>query len=119
MAAAAAAAAAPNMALPLGVRPMLAAPGSGSAAIGIKSAFSPITSVSAAPTSALRYPYPGGQRALPFPLPYPASFFPSLTPMGYGYNAAMAAAVASAGSRKITGATYSMCCPYGTSPPDK
>ena len=110
---------APNIALPLSMRPMLAASGSGVGPIGMKSAFSPITTVSATPTSAIRYPYPGGQRALPFPLPYPASFFPSLAPMGYGYNAALAAAVASSGTRKVSGATYSMCCPYGTSTPDK
>ena len=109
----------PSLAFQMGGRPMLPIASVMNGGIGMKSAFSPISTVATTPVGALRYPYPAGPRGLPFPLPYPTSFFPGLTGMGYGYNAAMAAAVASAGSTKVSNAGYGLCCPYGTSPSDK
>ena len=95
------------------------------AAVGVKSAFSPITSVgsSHAAAAALRYGYPHGARGFTF-MPYPPGLLPNLASMGYNYNAMAAAAVASAASQKVGGPglqPYSnpLYCPYGAPTQDK
>ena len=91
---------------------------------GIKSAFSPITSLAsaasvaaaAAASNPLRYAYPPAARGLALAMPYPPGFMPNLASLGYGY-AAGGLAAAQKGSLP-----YPLCptipCPY-PNPTDK
>lgn len=62
---------------------------------GLKSAFSPITSLAsaasvaaaAAASNPLRYAYPPAARGLALAMPYPPGFMPNLASLGYGYAA--------------------------------
>lgn len=98
--------------------------GSTLTASGLKSAFSPITSVPSAMTSssALRYPYPPNAARGLFAMPGypPAALLPNL---GYSYSAmAAAAAAAAAGAKPGTGNPYIGLYPghpYPQNPPDK
>lgn len=100
----------PYMSLPHSMTP-------GSA--GVKSAFSPITSLAAANAmgqSPLRYAYAGlpNARGLAVAMPYPAGFMPNLAAtLGYGYSAL-------AGAQKTGISPYGICgCPYGSESNDK
>ncbi len=90
---------------------------------GPKSAFSPVANVAGAPPTPLRYPYAPAPRGLAFPMPYPASFLPSLAGISYGYNAIAAAAAASvaAGSQKVGSVPQygSYPCPFVPNHSDK
>ena len=80
----------------------------------VKSAFSPINSLSPSSHNALRYAYsPATARGLAFAMPYPPSLLPNLATMGYGYSAM---AAASAPGAPKTGLPCGMFgpCPYGT-----
>ena len=87
------------------------------ASAGLKSAFSPISSLTNPQPSPLRYAYPtaaaAAARGLALAMPYPAGFMPSLATLGYPAYSALSQAQKSALS-------YSLCsCPYGTTPTDK
>ena len=91
-------------------------------AAGVKSAFSPITSLAAANAMAqspLRYAYAAAAglpnaRGLAVAMPYPAGFMPNLAAtLGYGYSAL-------AGAQKAALSPYGICgCPYGSDNNDK
>ncbi len=85
---------------------------------GIKSAFSPISSLAASSqVNPMRYAYASNAGRLALAMPYPPGFMPNLATLGYpGYSAAALSSV-----QKSAGLTpYGICpCPYGTSPTDK
>ena len=86
---------------------------------GLKSAFSPITTLAAphsAHVSPLRYAYAtaaSNARGLAFAMPYPPGFFPNLASMGYNYN--------SLTNSQKNSMHYAMCpcTPYSSDSTDK